>query len=383
MQIKGRTVALFLLVVGFVLSCGSHSPNNRSDHSDARTDFTLDILGGSSIRFVAFGDTRFHDPSDTTPANASVRQAIVAAIDKERPTFVSISGDIVFDGDDASDWKVWDSESAAWREHHIPVFPVLGNHDLKGDHDTALANYFARFPRVEKNRFYSVRFGNCVLLVLDSSQDEVSGEQGEWLLRHLDLYANSLDFIFIALHHPPYTSSLDEKRYGGGHSARTREQSLARVLESRQPQMHARLIVFSGHVHNYEHHDHGGVTYFVTGGGGAHPYLIPRKPSDLYQDSGINYHYLMVDATPQRVRVTMNKLDIADGKQQWTQPDVVVIPGAAPVARQPISNRTFTQFSSELITRKYETDHAHSYRRRRAANGRPLETRLGGGGLPG
>jgi Icc-related predicted phosphoesterase len=331
-QIDRKTVAFFLLAA-FALSGGSHSSQNGSGHASASTDYTLDTLGGSSIRFVAFGDTRFHDPSDTTPANASVRQAMVARIDKERPAFVSISGDIVFAGDDASDWKVWDSESAAWRDHHIPVFPVLGNHDLKGDHDTALANYFARFPRVEKNRFYSVRFGNCVLLVLDSSQDEVYGEQGEWLLRHVNLYASSLDFIFIALHHPPYTSSSDEKRYGGGHSARTREQSLAQVLESRQPQMHARLIVFSGHVHNYEHHDHGGVTYFVTGGGGAHPYLIPHKPSDLYQDNGVNYHYLMVDVTPQRVQVTMNKLDIADGKQQWTQPDLVVIPVAAPVAR--------------------------------------------------
>ena len=30
--------------------------------------------------------------------------------------------------------------------------------------------------------------------------------------------------------------------------------------------MRARIVVFSGHVHNYERHEHGGVTYFVDRG---------------------------------------------------------------------------------------------------------------------
>lgn len=324
MDVKHKTLLFFLFVFGFALSCGSH-PKDRSAHANARTDYTLDLPSASSVRFVAFGDTRFHDPVDTTPANPSVRQAMVAAIDKERPAFISISGDIVYTGADESDWRVWDSESKAWRDHHIPVYPILGNHDLKGDRSAALSNYFARFPDVEQNRFYSVRFGNCVLLVLDSSQDEVAGEQGEWLQRHLDLYGDSVDFIFIALHHPPYTSSSDEKQYGGGHSARTTEQSLAQMLEARQPHMRAQLIVFSGHVHNYEHHEHGGVTYFVTGGGGAHPYQIARRPTDLYQGNGVNYHYLLVDVSAQRVRVTMNRLEIVDGKESWSTPDTVTI----------------------------------------------------------
>lgn len=329
MPIKRASILFFLLAFGLVLSCGSR-PKDRSEGPSARNDYTLDLPAGSSVRFVAFGDTRFHDPSDTTPANPAVRQAMVAAIDKERPAFISIIGDIVYTGADDSDWKVWDSESKAWRDHHVPVYPVLGNHDLKGNRSVALSNYFARFPEVEQNRFYSVRFGNCVLLALDSSEDELTGEQGEWLQRHLDLYSNSVDFLFIALHHPPYTSSSDEKQYGGGHTARSSEQSMAQMLEARQPHMHARIVVLSGHVHNYEHHEHGGIAYFVTGGGGAHPYQIPRKPTDLYQDRGVNYHYLLVDVSAQRVQVTMDKLEIVDGQEKWTKPDVVTI--AAPAA---------------------------------------------------
>jgi hypothetical protein len=32
-----------------------------------------------------------------------------------------------------------------------------------------------------------------------------------------------------------------------------------------------------------ERHEHNGITYFVTGGGGAHAYSIERAPSDLFQ----------------------------------------------------------------------------------------------------
>lgn len=39
---------------------------------------------------------------------------------------------------------------------------------------------------------------------------------------------------------------------GGGHSARSPEQKLARMLEARQQNLRARILVVSGHVHNYE-----------------------------------------------------------------------------------------------------------------------------------
>jgi hypothetical protein len=47
------------------------------------------------------------------------------------------------------------------------------------------------------------------------------------------------------------------------------------MLEVRQSYTRARFAVFTGHVHNYERHEHGGVTYFVTGGGGAQ--RIPHR----------------------------------------------------------------------------------------------------------
>jgi hypothetical protein len=113
--------------------------------------------------------------------------------------------------------------------------------------------------------------------------------------------------------------------YGGGHSPRSTEQTLAKMLEARQQHAAARFVVFAGHVHNYERHEHGGVTYFVTGGGGAHAYPIERAPGDLYPDNRINYHYLLAEVDRGKLKITMNRLELTDGKTAWTQPDSVSI----------------------------------------------------------
>lgn len=277
------------------------------------------------FRFVAYGDTRFHDPKDTEAANPPVRQALVQAIAELNPAFICFTGDIVYNGYDVNDWKVWDSETSIWRDKGIPVYPALGNHDLHGEEKIALGNYFQRFPDLKNSRYYSLRAANTITLVLDSSLDESSGPQGQWLSAKLDNIPADVDFVFLMFHHPPYTSSSDAKLFGGGHSARSGEQHLAKMLEERQAHTRARFVVFSGHVHNYERHEHGGVTYFVSGGGAAHAYPIERAPDDPYQSKEVNYHYLLVEVDHQQLKVTMNRLEFNNGKATWTQPDSVKI----------------------------------------------------------
>src|SRR5258707_11514676 len=96
------------------------------------------------FRFVAYGDTRFTDPANTKDANPEVRQQLVRAIADVHPDFITFRGDIALSGDRADDWKVYDQETAIWRERKIPVYPALGNHDLHCHLNTALRNYFTR-----------------------------------------------------------------------------------------------------------------------------------------------------------------------------------------------------------------------------------------------
>jgi 3',5'-cyclic AMP phosphodiesterase CpdA len=310
-----------LLLAGLGMTCSHRHGLAASGTSKA---ISLETKIPAQFSFVAYGDTRFHDPSDTVASNPTARHALVAAIDREKPAFISIGGDIVYVGD-SSDWTVWDNETAVWREHKIPLYPVLGNHDVKGNRQKALGNYFARFPEVQQSRFYSVHTENTLILMLDSNEDELSGDQGQWFRDQLNMIPSSADFLFIIFHHPVYSSSSDEKVMGGGHSSRKTEEAIGKLLEQRQKQIRARIVVFNGHVHNYERHEHGGVTYFVTGGGGAHAYPVQRKPDDPYQDTGINYHYLLVKVDHNHATITMNKVDWKDGKEVWTQPDEVSI----------------------------------------------------------
>jgi len=280
------------------------------------------------FRFIAYGDTRFTDPKDTEASNPEVRRTLVRAIADAHPAFICIGGDISYRGYDTTDWKIFDAETTVWRERKIPVYPALGNHDLKGDEKAALGNYFQRFPDLKGSRYYSVRAANSLLLILDSSLDETSGPQGNWLSRKLDTLPPDVDFVFLEMHHPPYTSSSDMKMFGGGHSARSPEQKLAKMLEDRQPKMRARMVLFGSHVHNYERHEHGGVTYFVTGGGGAHAYPIERAKADPFQSKEINYHYLLVEVEHAQVTITMNRLELSGGKEVWSQPDSTKIAAA-------------------------------------------------------
>jgi acid phosphatase type 7 len=318
-----QRLSVVLVVLGCVACTRSHSQMPSQTQPVA-----LQLQLSTPFRFVAYGDSRFHDPKDTEAANPAVRRALVQAIAEVKPAFISFSGDIVYNGYDANDWKVWDSETSIWREKQIPVYPVLGNHDLHGSENVALANYFQRFPDLKNSRYYSVRAANTLMLVLDSSLDEVAGPQGKWLTLALDTLPGDVDFVFIVLHHPPYTSSSDGKKFGGGHSSRSNEQALAKELEARQKNLRPRIVVFSGHVHNYERHEHGGVTYFVLGGGGAHAYPIERAATDPFQSKEINYHYLLVEVDRGHLKATMNRLDLSTGRTLWTQPDSIEI--AAP-----------------------------------------------------
>src|SRR5215831_3802885 len=124
------------LIVALVwIACPAQSP-----------PLQIDAKVHGHFRCVVYGDTRFTDPANKDAANAEVRQQLVQAIANARPRFVVFGGDIAYKGERVDDWKVYDSETAIWRERKIPVYPALGNHDLSGNLDQALANYFARFP---------------------------------------------------------------------------------------------------------------------------------------------------------------------------------------------------------------------------------------------
>ncbi len=293
---------------------------------------SLEVPVKGPFEFIAYGDVRFTNPANSAPSNPEYRRALVTQIASIKPSFVLFSGDLVLRGDNPADWAVYENETKPWADAKLKFFPTIGNHELAKDEASGLRNYLQHFPELKDSRYYSVRAGNTLTLVLDSSQDEASGTQGQWLASQLDHLPGNIDFVFFLLHHPPYTRSR-EGFLGGGHTARAREQALAKMLEERQPNTRPRFVVFSGHVHNYERYQHQGVTYIVTGGGGATPYPIAREPQDPYREPGPTYHYCLVQVNGAKLQLDMMKLEMQNGRPSFTRADSVVISAPAPAAK--------------------------------------------------
>src|SRR5271165_6135568 len=124
------------LAVVFLIACVACA-RLHSQAAAQNEPVELQLPLTTPFHFVAYGDARFHDPKDTEAANPLVRQTLVEAIAQSNPAFICFAGDIVYNGYDKDDWKVWDRETTAWRANKIPVYPALGNHDLHGNEKIA------------------------------------------------------------------------------------------------------------------------------------------------------------------------------------------------------------------------------------------------------
>jgi hypothetical protein len=294
--------------------------------SEAGPTFQVaDAALGKHVTVIAYGDQRFHDAGDTNPKIAvpAARQALVAQIAAEHPDAVTMSGDVPYKGSNAADYDVYRSETAAWREEHLRVYPAMGNHELNGGEDAGVQNWWKAFPELKGRRYYSVALGSRIyILQLDSNLPLTEGsEQMRWIQAQIAGLPKTVDFVMIGLHHPPVADI--QTRIEVDHNPRPNEIALRDYLTKIAPLSHARFIVAAGHTHNYERHELGGVEYLVSGGGGAHPYEIDRTPDDLYQGrEGVNFHYVKFELEKDRLKATMYRLADPEAKTiAWEKRD--------------------------------------------------------------
>lgn len=286
--------------------------------ADNAVQLTLDP-GPMPYKFVAYGDMRMTSPSNHKDSDPDRRRAIIEGIAAQHPKFVLISGDLVLSGSNAADWSEYDKEMKPIYDSGAVVYPALGNHDVHGDLNTALSNYFQRFSELKQSRYYSVKAGTVLIVTIDSEQDAPKSPQRKWLDRTLkDQVTRDTEFVIFCLHHPPYTHfSLTMV----GHEARHEEKNLAAYLEKKQKTTRARFLVIAGHNHNYERYQHNNVMYIVSGGGGATPYMPHRDPSDFFQGTGPTYHYCLITMEPGKLNFEMYKLTEGPGHFGWEKAD--------------------------------------------------------------
>jgi hypothetical protein len=277
---------------------------------------------------IVYGDMRFTDPSDTKAANPDARRALVAKIAEEHPDALILTGDVPYRGTFAADYAEYRTETAAWRAEKLRVYPVLGNHELGGKGpDDPLTNWWTTFPELKDRRWYSVALGSHVyLMCLDSNSDLTAGSpQRKWIEEQIADLPKSVEFVFLTLHHPPVADI--QTLFETSHNPRPNEIALRDYLAKVAPQSHARFIVAAAHIHNYERQERDGVTYLVSGGGGAHPYPVERTKPDLYQAKDFpNFHYVLFRFDGRQLQATMVRPGFPIGaKPEWQVRDTFTI----------------------------------------------------------
>jgi hypothetical protein len=261
--------------------------------------FTVALLLATSYALaqrtvvIAYGDMRFTDPKETQATNPKVRKWLVDKIASEKPTAIVISGDVPYVGERAADYAEFHLETAPWRLANTPVFPALGNHELRGDLAKCLENWWTEFPQLRGKRWYMSEIGaKIVVLTLDSEMPLTLGsDQIKWVEQRLVDLKKPVRFVIFNLHHPPVADI--ESGAGASHNPRPNEIAFADYLKTAPQSKRVRFIVNAGHIHNYERFLRDGVIYLVSGGGGAAPVPVTRDANDLYKGTEYpNYHYL-------------------------------------------------------------------------------------------
>jgi 3',5'-cyclic AMP phosphodiesterase CpdA len=212
--------------------------------------------------------------------------AVAALLERLKPDLILHTGDVVYpSGEDRHyDRRFFVPYRRLLKE--VPIFPVLGNHDLEKDNGAAYLNNFHPPRNDPRNtgRYYSFDWGNAHFIALDSElyyEDDSSSpeEQKAWLER--DLSKTRQPWKMVYLHRPMYSSS----KHGSDEKIR---KDLEPILVRHEVDM-----VFSGHDHAYERTvTIRGVTYIVSGGGGKG--LYPAGRSEWTAFSKSTHHAVLV-----------------------------------------------------------------------------------------
>jgi Icc-related predicted phosphoesterase len=249
-------------------------------------------------------------------SNARERELVIQAIAAARPAFLAITGDLVFSGGSPEQWADLDALCAPLREASIPVVAAFGNHEYWGGAEGE-DHFFARFPHLERQHWYSLAYGPVRLVFLDSNIDELTEagwrRQLAWYERTIADFDRDPDVrgVLVLLHHPPYTNS----------SVTGDEKHVQRDFVPAFRCANKTLAMISGHVHSYERFVRDGKTFVVSGGGGGPRARLRMGDRRQHKDDSLkasalrNFHYLTFRAGKTGLEVTATGLP--KGGSEW------------------------------------------------------------------
>jgi tartrate-resistant acid phosphatase type 5 len=247
------------------------------------------------VRVAAIGDYGWAGPAE---------QRVAELVDALRPDYVVTTGDNNYPSGEAS---TIDDNIGQYFSHLIypykgrypsaatenRFFPTLGNHDW---YTPGAEPYLEYFTLPGNERYYDVSWGPVHFFALDSDPNEPDGNhpesvQAAWLRQRL--LASRQPFKVVAMHHPPYSSGPH------GNTASMQWPFAEWGVD----------LVLAGHDHGYERLVVGGVTYVVSGLGGASIYSFGQGVPGSVVRYMSQYGAAVLDADARELSVSFFNVD--------------------------------------------------------------------------
>jgi len=230
--------------------------------------------------------------------------------DEQKALFILATGDYASDGRIYDQWVNQFFVPARAMLARFPIWPSIGSHEVTRQEDgltpVAETQYFNLFDLPENERWYRVDYRYMTLLVIDSATRlGPTAPQYEWVRSQLRSLRKR--FTLVVLHDAPFSSGPHLARLDDG---TPREWKIDEARRFMVPlfELYDVDLVLSGHDHAYERSEKAGVTYMVTGGGGAPLYPINVNENRYQQTAVSAYHYISLDITPDRIETTAIKM---------------------------------------------------------------------------
>lgn len=226
---------------------------------------------------------------------------------------VLIPGDLVATG---TSWSQWRNDFFA-QSHplfsHVPVYPVLGNHELNASQYFQYFNLPLNGTAGFEEHWWYKDYSNVRVIGMDSNNGYTIQAQLDWLQDILDQTCGDplIDFVFVQLHHP-HKSELwlpGEIDFTG---------DMIAMMETFSDDCNKPGIHFFGHTHGYSRgqskdHNHLWVNVATAGGAIDNWGEYPQQDYDEFVISQDEYGFVMAEIyAGEDPRFVLKRLSLGD-----------------------------------------------------------------------
>ncbi|MGN8067415.1 metallophosphoesterase family protein [Mucilaginibacter sp. 22184] len=237
--------------------------------------------------------------------NTRATELIFQDIVNTHPSSLFILGDVVSLGYQNSKWQKMDAYLLACSQNHIPVYALLGNHELMLNARKGATQFQSRFPMHDPAGYVEVVDSFAVVLLnsnFSKMPDSLIKKQDDWYIHtmhRLDEDA-AIKWVIVGCHHSPYTNSKVVAP-----ADLVQQKFVPAFVSSKKG-----ILFLSGHSHNFEHFKVRGKDFLVIGGGGGphQPLSREMKTPDISENYKPMFHYLEVEPSRDSVKVVSRQL---------------------------------------------------------------------------